>query len=39
MRVYAGTRERDNPAMASYLRLGFDKAGEHGLYDLMRWNS
>lgn len=30
--------EQHNPAMRLYLRLGFLKAGEHGVYDLMRWN-
>ena len=30
--------EQDNPAMRLYLRLGFVKVGEHGVYDLMRWN-
>jgi GNAT superfamily N-acetyltransferase len=28
--------ERNNPALSLYLRLGFAKAGEHGIYDLMR---
>lgn len=28
--------ERTNPALSLYLRLGFAKAGEHGIYDLMR---
>jgi ribosomal protein S18 acetylase RimI-like enzyme len=27
--------ERNNPAMRLYRRLGFAKAGEHGIYDLM----
>lgn len=29
--------ERDNPAMQLYLRLGFLKVGESGVYDLMEW--
>jgi GNAT superfamily N-acetyltransferase len=29
--------ERNNPAMSLYLRLGFAKVDEHGLYDLMEW--
>lgn len=29
--------ERENPAMSLYLRLGFAKAGESGVYDLMEW--
>jgi ribosomal protein S18 acetylase RimI-like enzyme len=29
--------ERMNPAMRLYRRLGFGKAGEHGIYDLMEW--
>ncbi|HEX9946692.1 MAG TPA: GNAT family N-acetyltransferase [Allosphingosinicella sp.] len=29
--------ERNNPAMTLYLRLGFAKVDEHGLYDLMEW--
>lgn len=29
--------ERMNPAMRLYLRLGFRKVGEHGIYDLMEW--
>ena len=28
--------ERNNPAMRLYLRLGFRKAEEHGVYDLLR---
>ena len=31
--------EKSNPAMRLYGRLGFEKTGEHGLYDLMRWTS
>lgn len=31
--------ERMNPAMRLYLRLGFRKAGEHGIYDLMEWRA
>lgn len=30
--------ERNNPAMALYLRLGFVKIDEHGIYYLMEWN-
>ncbi|HEU0134390.1 MAG TPA: GNAT family N-acetyltransferase [Allosphingosinicella sp.] len=29
--------ERNNPAMGLYLRLGFAKVDEHGVYDLMEW--
>lgn len=29
--------ERNNPAMSLYLRLGFAKIDEHGVYDLMEW--
>ncbi|HET9638612.1 MAG TPA: GNAT family N-acetyltransferase [Allosphingosinicella sp.] len=29
--------ERNNPAMSLYLRLGFTKIDEHGIYDLMEW--
>lgn len=29
--------ERNNPAMSLYLRLGFVKIDEHGVYDLMEW--
>ena len=29
--------ERNNPAMSLYLRLGFAKVDEHGVYDLMEW--
>jgi GNAT superfamily N-acetyltransferase len=29
--------ERMNPAMRLYLRLGFAKVDEHGVYDLMEW--
>jgi GNAT superfamily N-acetyltransferase len=29
--------EKNNPAMALYLRLGFARIDEHGLYDLMEW--
>jgi RimJ/RimL family protein N-acetyltransferase len=29
--------EKNNPAMRLYRRLGFVAAGEHGVYDLMRW--
>jgi len=29
--------ERNNPAMKLYRRLGFAKADEHGVYDLMIW--
>jgi RimJ/RimL family protein N-acetyltransferase len=29
--------ERNNPAMRLYLRLGFAKIAEHGVYDLMEW--
>lgn len=29
--------EQMNPAMRLYLRLGFRKAGEHGVYELMEW--
>jgi GNAT superfamily N-acetyltransferase len=29
--------ERNNPAMSLYLRLGFAKIDEHGIYDLMEW--
>lgn len=31
--------ERMNPAMRLYTRLGFHKAGEHGIYDLMEWRA
>lgn len=31
--------ERMNPAMRLYTRLGFRKAGEHGVYDLMEWRA
>jgi GNAT superfamily N-acetyltransferase len=31
--------ERNNPAMRLYLRLGFVKIDEHGVYDLMEWRS
>lgn len=30
--------EKMNRAMALYRRLGFRKAGEHGVYDLMEWH-
>lgn len=30
--------ERNNPAMSLYLRLGFVKIDEHGVYDLMEWS-
>ncbi len=29
--------EKMNPALRLYTRLGFVKAGEEGIYDLMRW--
>jgi ribosomal protein S18 acetylase RimI-like enzyme len=29
--------ERNNPALSLYLRLGFTKIDEHGVYDLMEW--
>ncbi len=29
--------ERNNPAMRLYVRLGFVKIDEHGVYDLMDW--
>ncbi|HEU0135115.1 MAG TPA: GNAT family N-acetyltransferase [Allosphingosinicella sp.] len=29
--------ERNNPAMSLYLRLGFARIGDHGIYDLMEW--
>ena len=29
--------EKNNPAMRLYLRLGFAKIDEHGVYDLMEW--
>ncbi|MGA9581394.1 MAG: GNAT family N-acetyltransferase [Allosphingosinicella sp.] len=29
--------ERNNPAMSLYLRLGFARVDEHGVYDLMEW--
>jgi ribosomal protein S18 acetylase RimI-like enzyme len=29
--------ERNNPAMRLYLRLGFEKIAEHGLYDQLKW--
>ena len=29
--------EQMNPAMQLYLRLGFEKTGEHGIYHLMEW--
>lgn len=29
--------EQMNPAMRLYTRLGFQKAGEHGIYHLMEW--
>lgn len=29
--------EQMNPAMRLYLRLGFRKVGEHGIYHLMQW--
>jgi len=29
--------ERDNPAMRLYLRLGFEKIEEQGVYHLMEW--
>ncbi|HMC91920.1 MAG TPA: GNAT family N-acetyltransferase [Allosphingosinicella sp.] len=29
--------ERNNPAMRLYVRLGFAKIDEHGIYDLMEW--
>ena len=29
--------ERDNPAMRLYLRLGFERVEEQGIYHLMRW--
>ncbi|MEA3052384.1 MAG: hypothetical protein QOG72_1287 [Sphingomonadales bacterium] len=29
--------ERNNPAMRLYLRLGFARIDEHGIYDLMEW--
>lgn len=31
--------ERNNPAMTLYHRLGFAKADEHGVYDLMEWRA
>jgi GNAT superfamily N-acetyltransferase len=31
--------ERNNPAMRLYLRLGFAKIDEHGVYDLMEWRA
>jgi GNAT superfamily N-acetyltransferase len=31
--------ERNNPAMRLYLRLGFARIGEHGVYDLMEWRA
>ena len=31
--------ERMNPAMRLYLRLGFAKVDEHGVYDLMEWRA
>jgi ribosomal protein S18 acetylase RimI-like enzyme len=31
--------ERNNPAMRLYLRLGFAKIDEHGIYDLMEWRA
>lgn len=31
--------ERNNPAMSLYLRLGFAKVDEHGIYDLMEWRA
>lgn len=30
--------ERMNPALGLYRRLGFRKAGEHGIYDLLEWH-
>lgn len=29
--------ERNNPAMRLYLRFGFARIDEHGVYDLMEW--
>lgn len=29
--------EKNNPAMRLYLRLGFARIDEHGVYDLMEW--
>ena len=31
--------EQMNPAMRLYHRLGFLKAGEHGIYHLMEWRA
>jgi GNAT superfamily N-acetyltransferase len=31
--------ERFNPAQNLYRRLGFNKSGEHGVYDLMEWSN
>lgn len=31
--------EQMNPAMRLYLRLGFRKVGEHGIYHLMQWST
>ena len=31
--------EQMNPAMSLYRRLGFQKIGEHGVYDLMEWTA
>ncbi len=31
--------EQMNPAMRLYLRLGFVRIGEHGVYHLMQWNA
>jgi ribosomal protein S18 acetylase RimI-like enzyme len=31
--------EQMNPAMRLYLRLGFERVGEHGIYHLMEWRS
>lgn len=31
--------ERDNPARRLHVRLGFRPIGEHGLYELMEWQS
>jgi len=31
--------ERFNPALRLYCRLGFTKADEHGVYDLMQWKA
>jgi ribosomal protein S18 acetylase RimI-like enzyme len=31
--------EQMNPAMRLYLRLGFRKIGEHGIYHLMQWSA